>query len=298
MEDLDHLLDTLAQSQDNDAACQAAQITQRAASAAAHPASAAARSQAAVPPASAPVRAQGHQHAPAPVIDVLMLGDGLGADSGADEEEDGHVTAEWQQQQGGQAGADVDDADDEAVQADFGLSAADVVARIEEFVSSTVEALAQGQLPVLELVSRAAKNVRMVDADDGSGDVAGQQLPGSFRAGSSHKAEEEGEQGVFGSEQGATQLLTQRRAQQQRLQLGSKVQTKTLLHGAGVQAAGIARGGCACPESHMQVLAALAYLASTLQAAVLSPFLLPMSVCTCSALQKILQIALQVLQAL
>lgn len=50
---------------------------------------------------------------------------------------------------------------DDAIQQEFadeGLTSADVLGRIEEFVAEYVQHLAQGELPPLEIVSRAKAN--------------------------------------------------------------------------------------------------------------------------------------------
>ncbi|GBF94838.1 hypothetical protein Rsub_08010 [Raphidocelis subcapitata] len=73
---------------------------------------------------------------------------------------------------GGSSGHDSDDASssgagedigsDDLVEADFDLDRSAVLSRIECFISDQVDAIARGQLPELELVSRAEGNTHMV----------------------------------------------------------------------------------------------------------------------------------------
>lgn len=121
-----------------------------------------------------------------------------------------------------------------------------VIARIEGFISDCFAAVAAGQLPELELVSRAEGNTHMVqdapaaasggphpavraddDADGGGG--SSQHLASESAAAGGARA---------GSGGGGNQS--------RRLRLGARVQTKSLVRNQGKQAYTIARGAGCC----------------------------------------------------
>jgi hypothetical protein len=116
----------------------------------------------------------------------------------------------------------------QAVRVQMGLSRADVLVQIEEFIISSAEELAEGRLPVISMVSRAASNV--------------------LAAGT---AAEEAEEAVEGA-QAAVAAGVQ--------QLGGRRQVRTLTHNRGAGAAGYARGragggraGCAHAAGRLQL---------------------------------------------
>lgn len=180
------------------------------------------------------------------LADLLQLGHGV-RDSEDNVLQQAPVDAEDSQavqvlqlhSSGGSAPAEAEDGagdgDEVVVEADFQLSPADVIARIEGFLSSTLEAVSQGQLPQLELVSRTDSNTHLVA--DGAGDMV------------------EGTGGEDAGEEGSGDGGDEEQQVQRRLRLGSKVQTKTLVHGKGAQAYSVARGechACGCPQQALE----------------------------------------------
>jgi hypothetical protein len=155
-----------------------------------------------------------------------------------------------------------------------------VLARIEGLISDAVAAVAHGQLPELQLVSTAAGNTHMVadgggGGGDGGGDAGfdedlgpagsdsrGAAAPAQPSAVDYMRLEDEGdEDGGGGSgEEGADgrQQRERRRRRRRahgasgRLRLGSLTQVKSITHGQGRQAHGVARGKPAAHIAPMQ----------------------------------------------
>lgn len=100
---------------------------------------------------------------------------------------------------------------------------ADVLARIEEFVSAVLEDISKGQLPALSLVSRAPNNVHLVSE-------AAVSAPYSSASGSDS---------LPGDDQDDNECYP---PEHRRLRLGSKTQNKTLTKNGGAQAHGVVRG--------------------------------------------------------
>ena len=139
-----------------------------------------------------------------------------------------------------------------------------VLARIEGCIRDAVECIAHGQLPELELVSRAAGNTHMVadggallDEGGGGGGDAGGEWAGPEGGTTGDAGAPESDVLLIGSEaggeasgdegEGAGQRPRQRRRRQgqgARLRLGSLTQTKSMTRGQGRQAQTVARGGC------------------------------------------------------
>lgn len=162
--------------------------------------------------------------APAALADVLQLEDGENDTQTQDEGYQTHFD-EDDEEEGQEEGGDAHGraalrhdggGDEEIVEANVGLEPSQILARIEELVSSLVEGIAQGQLPVLSMASRAAHNVVMVPAAAAAVGAAG---------------------GAFDDDGPPA-------GRRRRLALGSRVQEKSMLHSNGTQALGVARGGC------------------------------------------------------
>lgn len=129
-----------------------------------------------------------------------------------------------------------------------------VIARIEAFISDCVAAVAAGQLPELEVVSRAEGNAHMV-ADAAAAAVG---LPGGWgdHEDAGGGAGRGGCDGGASREEGGSQAQTQTQpaggggGRGARLRLGAQTQTKSLVSHQGKQAYAIARGAGAGRGCH------------------------------------------------